>query len=320
MRKFIYLSILAFCGACTYHFDIEEMGENPKLVIYSFPGNQDTTFIQVSKSIPVNSKQDITSVSNAKITFCVNGKEKEVQYAEEGSTSIPQACYYVLGKFYPGDRIEIKAETENLPAVSSRTEIPFFFPLKKIRLIKKLNNNGMKIIQFQISLQDDPSETNYYGVIIEEMSKYKDNYWGERTYIETLSLLNLEEEPLMHQTGALDDLLFGDSKESYRGMYIFSDNKINDKEYTLHLNHYNKYRPNHDSSDGTDWSHYYYRVTVFGLSADYYRYVRNIIDLQNNELGRYGLSPIRPAYTNIQNGLGILGGYSMEQSEWLENP
>ena len=36
-------------------------------------------------------------------------------------------------------------------------------------------------------------------------------------------------------------------------------------------------------------------------------------------MGRYGLSPIRPSYTNIQNGLGLLGGYSMEQSEWLEN-
>lgn len=319
MRKFIYLSILAFCSACSYHFDIEEMGENPKLVIYSFPGNQDTTFIQVSKSIPVSSKQEQQTVlSDAKITFCVNGKEKEVQYAEEGSTSIPQACYYVLGKFYPGDRIEIKAEAEDLPAVSSQTEIPAFFPLKQFKLVKKLNNNGMKIIQFQISLQDDPSETNYYGVIIEEMSNYKNN-WGERTYINTLSTLNLEAEPLLHQTGALDDLLLGDSREDYQGMYIFSDDKINGKEYTLHLNDNNSYQKNYDSSDGTDWSHYYYRVTVFGLSADYYLYVKNIIDLGNNELGRYGLSPIRPTYTNIQNGLGILGGYSMEQSEWLEN-
>ena len=80
MRKFIYLSILAFCGACSYHFDIEETRENPKLVIYSFPGNQDTTFIQVSKSIPVGGNRDQqTALSDAKITFCVNGKEKEVE-------------------------------------------------------------------------------------------------------------------------------------------------------------------------------------------------------------------------------------------------
>lgn len=315
MRKFIYLSILAFCSACSYHFDIEEMGENPKLVIYSFPGNQDTTFIQVSKSIPVSSKQDQqTALSGAKITFCVNGKEKEVQYAEEGSTSMPQACNYVLGKFYPGDRIEIKAEAENLPAVSSRTEIPAFFPLKQFKLVKKLNSNGMKIIQFQISLQDDPSETNYYGVVIEEMSDYTGSY-----RISILSLLDTEEEPLLHQTGALDDLLLGDSYDTYGGMYIFSDNKINGKEYTLRLNDNNSYEPNSDYPDGTRWSRFYYRVTVFGLSADYYLYAKNILDLRNNELGRYGLSPIRPSYTNIQNGLGLLGGYSMEQSEWLEN-
>lgn len=315
MRKFIYLSILAFCSACSYHFDIEEMGENPKLVIYSFPGNQDTTFIQVSKSIPVSSKQDQqTALSGAKITFCVNGKEKEVQYAEEGSTSMPQACNYVLGKFYPGDRIEIKAEAENLPAVSSRTEIPAFFPLKQFNLVKKLDSYGKKIIQFQISLQDDPSEINYYGVIIEKMSDYSGSY-----YIRNLTLLNTEEEPLLHQTGALDDLLLGDSYDTYGGMYIFSDNKINGKEYTLRLNDNNSYEPNSDYPDGTRWSRFYYRVTVFGLSADYYLYAKNILDLRNNELGRYGLSPIRPSYTNIQNGLGLLGGYSMEQSEWLEN-
>lgn len=315
MRKIIYLSILAFCNACSYHFDIEEMGENPKLVIYSFPGNQDTTFIQVSKSIPVSSKQDQqTALSGAKITFCVNGKEKEVQYAEEGSTSMPQACNYVLGKFYPGDRIEIKAEAENLPAVSSRTEIPAFFPLKQFNLVKKLDSYGKKIIQFQISLQDDPSEINYYGVIIEKMSDYSGSY-----YIRNLTLLNTEEEPLLHQTGALDDLLLGDSYDTYGGMYIFSDNKINGKEYTLRLNDNNSYEPNSDYLDGTRWSRFYYRVTVFGLSADYYLYAKNILDLRNNELGRYGLSPIRPSYTNIQNGLGLLGGYSMEQSEWLEN-
>lgn len=314
MRKFIYLSILAFCGACSYHFDIEEMGENPKLVIYSFPGNQDTTFIQVSKSISVSSKQDQqTALADAKITFCVNGKEKEVRYAEKGSTSISQACYYALGKFYPGDRIEIKAEAENLPAVSSRTEIPAFFPLKQFNLVKKLDTYGKKIIQFQISLQDDPSETNYYGVVIEKISSYDDGY-----YIDS-PLLDTEEEPLLHQTGALDDLLLGDSyNNNYGGMYIFSDNKINGKEYTLRLNDRNSYQPNSDYPDGT-WSRFYYRVTVFGLSADYYLYAKNILDLRNNELGRYGLSPIRPAYTNIQNGLGLLGGYSMGQSEWVEN-
>lgn len=315
MRKIIYLSIFAFCSACSYHFDIEEMGENPKLVIYSFPGNQDTTFIQVSKSIPVSSKQDQqTALSGAKITFCVNGKEKEIQYAEEGSTSMPQACNYVLGKFYPGDRIEIKAEAENLPAVSSRTEIPAFFPLKQFSLVKKLDIYGKKIIQFQISLQDDPSEINYYGVIIEKMSDYSGSY-----HINNLTLLNTEEEPLLHQTGALDDLLLGDSYDTYGGMYIFSDNKINGKEYTLRLNDNNSYEPNSDYPDGTRWSRFYYRVTVFGLSADYYLYAKNILDLRNNELGKYGLSPIRPSYTNIQNGLGLLGGYSMEQSEWLEN-
>lgn len=314
MRKFIYLSILAFCSACSYHFDIEEMGENPKLVIYSFPGNQDTTFIQVSKSISMSSKQDRqTALSGAKITFCVNGKEKEVQYAEEGSTSMPQACNYVLEKFYPGDRIEIKAEAENLPAVSSRTEIPAFFPLKQFNLVKKLDIYGKKIIQFQISLQDDPSETNYYGVIIEKMTDYSGSY-----YISNLTLLNTEEEPLLRQ-GALDNLLLGDSYDTYGGMYIFSDNKINGKEYTLRLNDNNSYQPNSDSPDGTRWSRFYYRVTVFGLSADYYLYAKNILDLRNNELGRYGLSPIRPTYTNIQNGLGLLGGYSMGQSEWLEN-
>ena len=322
MRKFIYLSILVFCGACSYHFDVKEIAEDPKLVLYSFPGNQDTTFIQVSKSIPMSSKQNQqTALSDTKITFCVNGEEKEVQYAEKDSTSIPQACYYVLGKFYPGNRIEIKAEAENLPAVSSRTEIPSFFPLKKIKLVKKFNN-GKEKIQFQISLQDDPSETNYYGIIIERMMEYwnDDTLWGEpyHCYIITLPL-ELDEEPLLRQTRAFDELFWENDELFHSKLCIFSDDKINGQEYTLHLNDSYSYQKNYVSSDGTRRSCSHYRITVLGLSADYYLYARNIIDLQNNELGRYGLSPLRPAYTNIQSGLGILGGYSIVQSEWLEN-
>ena len=48
--------------------------------------------------------------------------------------------------------------------------------------------------------------------------------------------------------------------------------------------------------------------------------VWSIKDINNNELGNYGLAPIRSHFTNIENGIGILGGCNIYESEWLDIP
>jgi hypothetical protein len=42
-------------------------------------------------------------------------------------------------------------------------------------------------------------------------------------------------------------------------------------------------------------------------------------DQHNNELGKTELAPIRATYTNVTNGIGLVGGCRFTQTGWLDN-
>ena len=42
----VYIGLLS---SCTYHFELDDVGASPKLVLYSYPGSGDTTVVQPSR-------------------------------------------------------------------------------------------------------------------------------------------------------------------------------------------------------------------------------------------------------------------------------
>lgn len=51
-----------------------------------------------------------------------------------------------------------------------------------------------------------------------------------------------------------------------------------------------------------------------------YTYLEALNRIQNNDLGKYGLAPIRSYYTNVENGIGLLGGCNVYESDWISSP
>lgn len=51
-----------------------------------------------------------------------------------------------------------------------------------------------------------------------------------------------------------------------------------------------------------------------------YTYLEALNRIQNNDLGKYGLAPIRSHYTNVENGIGLLGGCNVYESDWISSP
>lgn len=134
MRKIIYplLILLITClGSCSYHLDLDTVAAKEKLVLYCFPSNSDTTVIQLSKSIPVghDGKGD-TSLRNAEVHFSVNGKEQEVYWNEDSTSSLPARCYYTLGKCAKEDIVRIRTSMEGLPSIWRRLRCPENFRWK----------------------------------------------------------------------------------------------------------------------------------------------------------------------------------------------
>lgn len=83
---FFFLMSVVF-SSCIDDFDVKKLQDTPRLVLYCFPTEGDTTLIVVTKSLPVSSfKGDIDTQSrlpvDASVVYKVNGMPQEVKRIE----------------------------------------------------------------------------------------------------------------------------------------------------------------------------------------------------------------------------------------------
>ncbi len=325
-------------ASCTSDFDLEDMGSEEKLVLYCMPAaGLDTTLIQLSRSVPVNDKGlPPLGIPGAEITVKVNGEPRTVYWNEERETaSLQPQCYYVLTPgLKEGDVVSIEAEADGLRPVMSETVVPPVFPVRDISLAV-IPGSEMRL-QFRITFADEAATDDYYAIGISSQSFYEsgyydDGYMGTHEWIcksdvypvENV-LLDFKDEPLLNDRVGLDATLDFDY-EYYKGIYIWSDEQIPGREYTLRVSAY--YSP--DRGGYPDWNQTFgkfeylykkYKVRLYRLSPELYKYLKAMNDIANNEFGQSGLAPIRNHYTNIINGFGVMGACQIYESEWLANP
>ena len=134
--------------------------------------------------------------------------------------------------------------------------------------------------------------------------------------------LNLDDEPLLNTSSGLDDILMIENG-FYRNLYYWDDTKIKGKSYTVRLNtnYEADYEDDFITPDGTEHikRQVKYRISLYSLSEEFYRYLKSLNDQKNNGLGNSELAPIRSTYTNVINGIGVVGGCRMFQTEWIDN-
>lgn len=311
------LLLLALMTSCSYDFDLKGTDAAEKLVLYCMPdADSDTTLIQLYVSQPViqQKKESGGKLKNACITFSVNGIEQAVRYAETNEPSAPAGCYYVVGQWKEADVIRIRAEADGLPPVYSETVIPASFPLKKVDMVLKQGIEDK--LQFRVTFQNGGKEC-YYGVRVLKKVVYEDYRDPENnsTYVDPLEL-DLDDEPLLNAMTGLDATL-DYSTDFYQYLYIWSNEQILNKEYTLRLNTY--YSSDWEADEWGNSLHTFYKMYFYALSPEFYKYLKSLNDIGNNELGNKGLAPIRSSYTNIENGIGVLGGCQVAETGWLEN-
>lgn len=316
-KTILYLHLfLVILTSCSYDFNLDNINVSEKMVLYCMPcRDRDTTLIQLSRSLPVSPKEEVNkTVSNARVTFSVNGLEQTVHYADTVMSSVPAGYYYVLGRWQVADIIRIRAEANGFPPISSKTTIPAGFPLKKVDMVQKQDTDNR--LQFHITFQDKKETEDYYGVRIARKIIYEDMTENKSSEFNEAIDLELDDEPLLNPTGL--NAIFDLSHDFYQYLYIWDDKKVQGKEYTIRLNTYYT----------TDWEpdewnnsrrRIFYKIYLYSLSPELYRYLKSLNDIENNDLGHKGLAPIRSNYSNVENGIGILGGCGLMETEWLKN-
>ena len=316
--------------SCTSTFELDEINASQKLVVYCMPvAGRDTTIIQLSKSIPVNMAGiPPQGLPDANIDFTVNGKSYPAQWNQEKTSNLPAQCYYVVTPIREGDTVSITADADGLPTVSSATQIPAPPIVDRVELSYKHSYESGDLMQTSITFTDTPSADNYYGVRIisrrVKQERYLSYLTGEWVYATDISdpsplTADLTDEPLLNNQIGLDETLELDYDYCYN-LYIWDDKRLDSPTYTLRLNSY--YFPSSIEESPEFYHKRYdeYKIYFYHLTPEFYRYLKSVNDIYNNELGKNGLAPIRSHYSNVEGGIGLVGGCQLLETDWIQNP
>ena len=338
-------------ASCEDHFDIGKIEGEPQIVMYCMPSCSDTTIISLAESIPVNTKpSELTTphrLSDATVSYRLNGVEQNVENLGKGE-------YRVVAKQKAGDVIRIKASHAGLPDAEAVTVIPEtveaeIVSMADVRADADGDGDFRDYVQLAARFNDDPKTKDYYAVRV--MADYRfyckddhiiaggnnfddDNNQAPMTddndqvlppkgyylvksqsYIRWQEL-NIQNEPLLKPlTNADSD--FGFERNFYQNFYIFDDSSLHSSSYTLHLN-----VPKEATGGIAGQEFLYatirYKVVMYKISETAYRFFKGLNDIDGNDFANYGFSQIAPTPSNVEGGLGFVGGYSSGKGKWKQ--
>ena len=357
MKKILFFLFLALSiMSCKDEFSVSNLPEaKAKLVVYCMPSTADTTYITVSRSIPLkqyNATQKNVLIDNAAISYQLNGQTMPV-------TALGNGRYRVVGKQKAGDKVQLRVEAQGLEAVEASTEIPQAIGIshlatRMVRMKEDPSSNVKDFLQLQATFTDPAETHDYYAVCVRrkmlrnfhvacyrnmggemqvvrvyydydeylEMSKYQqwDSTSIEYQYDNFYVPITTASEPLLNPLSDIDDD-FDFSSDFYQNFYIFDDATINGKTYTLHLNIEPFVRATNMSDKAAKELKRLYNieegveVELYHITPAYYRFLQALNDVSNNSLAQAGLSNIRTTYSNVRNGMGICAGFNVQKRQ-----
>lgn len=355
MKKILFFLFLALSVmSCKDEFNVSNLPEaKAKLVVYCMPSTADTTYITVSRSIPLkqyNATQKNVLIDDAAISYQLNGQTMPV-------TALGNGRYRVVGKQKAGDKVQLRVEAQGLEAVEASTEIPQAIGIshlatRMVRMKEDPSSNVKDFLQLQATFTDPAETHDYYAVCVRrkmlrnfhvacyrnmggemqvvrvyydydeylETSKYQqwDSTSIEYQYDNFYVPITTASEPLLNPLSDIDND-FDFSSDFYQNFYIFDDATINGKTYTLHLNIEPFVRAANMSDKAAKELKRLYNieegveVELYHITPAYYRFLQALNDVSNNSLAQAGLSNIRTTYSNVQNGMGICAGFNMQR-------
>lgn len=323
--KYVSLVVVFLClfCACTQEINLDELRPEPRLVLNSLAVVGQPVTASVSKTWFFTEKNPNITIKDAVVSLYVNDNFQEKMIwmdadSEFNSKGLFQSVYYPG----PGDKIEIRASVENYKNISASVTVPSPCAILDVstELMENYEYNQFFVkARLKTTFRDDPSKTDFYLFFVEEgtpvfdfeSEEYTGEYKWKPAYVE------YEEEPLFisHIT-PLEKVLGYDWLSQGYGR-VFTDELINGKEYTLKVAFSATYFPY--PPEGMDWSEFIpddefpvkYRITLYTLAEPYYRYMKSIISMTDQtlhqQLIKAGLAEPVSIFTNIDNGIGIVG-------------
>lgn len=292
--KALVICIIILISSCEKTLDINLDYENPKLVLIGY-FNPDEPFaidLSESKLIIEEIKKDI--VADALVEVYSNNKFIEKLIYDKNSGRYIGSQYPVTYQLYT-----VKISHPNYKNIKASCFIPK--PVSFIIVDSKSHENTT-IEEVRIRIKDPANERNYYRLIVEE--EWNDYISKTKKYLYPVLISS---DNIIKGKGDLDadNYMHANARNIYN---IFTDGMINGKEYEFTFSFH------HQPYKNMDVNVY---ISLVSINKDYFDFL-NSHEAQINS-GLIPFSEPVKLFTNVEGGIGVLGGYSTTQLELVSN-
>jgi hypothetical protein len=315
MIKYINVAAVTLFSLSSCESIIEFKGEvtGPKIVIYALLQPDSLVTVSIAEGHSVfERKYEPRQITDAVVRLYKDGTLTEtLAYVppEPQPDYAPASQYsrYVSNDIKPGfgSTYMIEVEVPGLGTASGKTQLPAPVPITGIDTLAKTADWGEKHLVVKLNFRDPEGEENLYRLTARELEGMYD---GDRNepYSPEIPVSVIENdisygtygEPLIAPRRE-DDIFGMYLNNSY---YLFTDELIAGKEYTLTM----EYRHSQPDTSYYEFSHLYFMLQ--SVSRDLYLHLQSYsAHMQTND--NFLAEPV-PVYTNITNGLGIVGAMS----------
>lgn len=278
MRFFLITAALAFTLiSCEKEIPLDAEQKVPRIVVNSIFGDGDTIYVHVSESRDVLFEGDLPNLTNAIV------KLQDVNGNTLGDFTHQGEGIYKLNNYLPvaGQTYHLNVTHAGFDPVDAQTQTPSVITINSTDTLRK--NDEMN---YSIKFSDNASTTNYYAIAIEKII-IGDFYQYSDYYFETSEIFT--------QNGSADV-----DGTKYGSIFLFSDATFNGGQCIFDASTYNPAQ----STDST-----IVVVSLMSLSEDYFKYKLSLEKYQETA-GDPFAQPVQ-VYSNVENGFGIFGGYSV---------
>ncbi len=267
--------------SCEKEIPLDAEQKEPRIVVNSIFGDGDTIYVHVSESRDVLFEGDLPNLTTADV------KLQDVNGNVLGNFTHQGDGVYKLNGYTAstGQEYILIVSNNGFKEVYAQTKTPYANVISNIDTVRQGNEMNYAI-KFT-----DPSVTNYYAVAIEQITIGEDGFGGYYMY----SDYYFETSEIFTQNGSADV-----DGTKYGSIFLFSDATFNGGQCVFDASTYVPI----ESFDST-----IVVVSLMSLSEDYFKYKLSLEKYQETA-GDPFAQPVQ-VYSNVENGFGIFGGYSV---------
>jgi hypothetical protein len=285
----------------------------PKPVIYALLRPDSLVTVTVSKSHPVFDVPYIPGqITDATVRLYRDDTLLETltyQAPEAAPDWAPVSPYsrYVSATYKPeyGHRYRVEVEVPGLPMAYGEASLPTPVTVEVADTSSSLAEWGYRVLTVKLRFRDPAGEDNFYRITANSL---RGIYYGNRdvpydnetavTVYEDDISYGILSDPLI--TPRQEDDIFGMTVAN--AYYLFLDELIAGKEYLLQFT----YEGGYPDRSYYEFLHAWFRLST--ITEDLYLYLKSYAaHRQTND--NFLAEPV-PVYTNITNGLGVVGAMS----------